>query len=54
MTSDEIVNEHWVPLFTEMAMEDWIKTPMREPPLWPHFEKFMERQSEECIEHERL
>jgi hypothetical protein len=54
ITSDEMVNEHWVPLLTEMAKEDWIKRPMREPPLWPHFEAFLETQSQACRERERL
>jgi hypothetical protein len=54
ITSDEMVNEHWVPLFTEMAKEDWIKRPKRDSPLWPHFEAFLETQSQACRERERL
>jgi hypothetical protein len=34
ITSDEMVREHWLPLLTEMAEEDWLKTPNRESPLW--------------------
>ena len=29
ITSDEMVREHWLPLLTEMAKEDWLKTPNR-------------------------
>ena len=54
ITSDEMVREHWLPLLTEMAKEDWLKTPMREPPLWPQFEEFLETQSQACRERERL
>jgi hypothetical protein len=42
ITSDEMINEHWVPLLTEMAKEDWIKRPKRDSPLWPQFEAFLE------------
>jgi hypothetical protein len=43
ITSNEMVIEHWVPLLTDKAKEDWIKTPKRKTPLWPQFHKFMER-----------
>ena len=54
ITSDEMVREHWIPLLTEMAREDWLKVPVRDPPLWPHFEKFLEIQAQACRERERL
>ena len=36
ITSDEMVREHWIPLLTDMAREDRLKMPNREPPLWNH------------------
>jgi hypothetical protein len=54
ITSDEMVNEHWLPLLTGMAQEDRLKNPMREPPLWPHFDAFLETQSQACRECDRL
>ena len=54
ITSDKMVREHWLPLLTEMAKEDWLKTPIRESPLWPQFEEFLETQSQACRERERL
>ena len=54
ITSDEMVREHWIPLLTDMAREDWLKMPNREPPLWNHFEKFLEIQSLACRERERM
>jgi hypothetical protein len=54
ITSDEMVREHWIPLLTDMAREDWLKMPNREPPLWDHFEKFLEIQSLACRERERM
>ena len=49
ITSDEMVREHWLPLLTEMAKEDWLKTPNRESPLWPQFD---ETQLQACRERE--
>jgi hypothetical protein len=43
ITSEEMVNKHWVPLLTDRAKEDWIKAP-----LWTHFNRLMERQAEAC------
>ena len=54
ITSDDMVRESWIPLLTEMAREDWLKIPDREPPLWPHFLKFLETQAQACRERERL
>ena len=54
ITSDEMVREHLLPLLTESAKEDWLKNPVRESPLWPEFEAFLEIQSEACRERERL
>ena len=54
ITSDEMVREHWLPLLTERAKEDWLKNPIRESPLWPKFEEFLEAQAEACRERERL
>ena len=54
ITSDEMVRKHWLPLLTEMAKEAWLKTPMRESPLWPQFEEFLETQSQASRERERL
>ena len=54
ITCDEMVQEHWIPLLTDMAREDWLKMPNREPSLWDHFEKFLEVQSLACRERERM
>ena len=54
ITSDDMVREQWIPLLTEMAREDWLKIPDRDPPLWPHFVKFLETQAQACRERERL
>ena len=54
ITSDEMVCEHWIPHLTDMAREDWLKLPNREPPLWDHFEKFLEVQTLSCRERERM
>ena len=54
ITSDEMVREHWIPLLTEMAREDWLKVSVREPPLWPHFLNLFEIQAQACRERERL
>ena len=54
ITSDDMVRESWIPLLTEMAREDWLKTPGREAPLWPHFLQFLETQAQACRERERL
>jgi hypothetical protein len=39
ITRNKMVNEHWVPLLTDKAKEDWIKTPKREMPLRPQLEQ---------------
>ena len=54
VTSDDMIREHWLPMLPLMAKEDWLKTPMRNPPLWPHFEAFLETQAEACRQRERL
>jgi hypothetical protein len=54
ITSNEMVNKHWVPLLTERAKEDWNNSPIREPPLWPQFEIFIEKKSQACREQEIL
>ena len=36
------------------AQEDWLKNPIRESPLWPKFEQFLETQADACRERERL
>ena len=52
--SDKMVREHWIPLLMEMAREDWLKIPIRQPPLWPHLDSFLEVQPQACREKERL
>ena len=54
VTSDDMIREHWLPMLPTMAKEDWLKTPVRNPPLWPHFETFLETQAEACRQRERL
>ena len=54
ITSDEMVREEWLPMLTYNAKEDWLKIPSKSPPLWPHFEMFLQTQSEACKERERL
>ena len=57
-TGLQVMREHWIPLLTEMAREDWLKVPdckgVRDPPLCPHFEKFLEIQAQACKERERM
>lgn len=45
ITSDEMIMENWLPMMTEMAREDWLKIPNRDPPLWPQFEQFLQLQA---------
>ena len=54
VTSDDMIREQWLPMLPTMAKEDWLKTPVRIPPLWPHFETFLETQAEACRQRERL
>ena len=54
ITSDEMIREHWIPLLTVRAQEGWLKNPIRESPLWPKFEQFLETQADACRERERL
>jgi hypothetical protein len=50
ITSDEMVREHCLPFLVESAIE----IPVRESPLWPEFEAFLETQSDACRERGRL
>ena len=54
ITSDEMVREEWLPMLTDAAKEDWLKVPVRSSPIWNHFEKFLQEQSQACKERERL
>ena len=41
-------------MLTEGAKEDWLKVPSRSSPIWNHFERFLQEQSQACKERERL
>ena len=54
ITSDEMVREEWLPMLTEGAKEDWLKVPCRSSPIWNHFERFLQEQSQACKHHLKL
>ena len=41
-------------MLTDAAKEDWLNVPVRSSPIWNHFEKFLQEQSQACKERKRL
>ena len=54
MTGDKMLLENWLPMLSNTAREDWLKTKNRDPPLWPEFEQFLQLEAKASRERERL